>query len=287
MRIHFLHRGHAERCLKNCRQILDAELSADADHRLPTNRVQNAFCQGLGYSSYNELVNFQSLHSTPAPTPDSGALSAALTKSFKLSLEVARTSGFRFPKNTDDLAERLSKNALRALNSTEPGPVRERYLPPPSVRFYRSTIEGRKFFAGLSIDGPYVGDRDNDVCLGASSIVELAIPWLRPVAMNRGIGVGLPTSRWVVVKYDHEERIDLNSLSEQGRLEFSRRFGVPISGGPHGVDDHGALFFRSESFLALCEWAKAHPRLAKRIEDHCPYIPTLPTEIARAIGAEI
>jgi hypothetical protein len=70
-------------------------------------------------------------------------------------------------------------------------------------------------------------------------------------------------------------------------LEFSRQFGVPISNRPYGVYDQGALFFQSPAFLALCEWAKTHPRLATRIEDFCPYTPTLSTEIARVLGEKI
>lgn len=286
MRIHFLNRGHAECCLKNCRLILEAELSAGRSHKLPAQRLRNAFCQGLGYSSYEELERFLSLHPTLNSTPDPIAVLAALTKSFRLSLDIAQTSGFRLGTNMDHLATQLAQRALLALNSTDPNGDSDEYLPLPSIPRYRSVIEGRKFFAGFSVDGPYVGDGEDEVSIGVSSIVELAAPLHLPQLMNWNTKWVLP-ARWVVVKYSHEIRIDLSYLSEQGRLEFSRQFGVPISKRQYGVDDHGVLFFQSPAFLALCEWAKAHPMLARRIEDrYCLYIPTLSAEIARVIGAE-
>jgi hypothetical protein len=285
MRIHFLHRGHAERCLKDCRLILEAELSAGRNHRLPTQRVRNAFCQGLGYSSHEELERFLSLYPTPNSTPDPITLLAALTKSFQLSLDVAQTSGFRLDANKDHVATQLAQRALLSLNGTDLKAGGDHYLPPPSVPRYRSTLDGRKFFVGFSVDGPYVSDGEDGVSIGVSSIVKLATPSQLPDLMNWNTKWVLP-ARWVVVKYSDEIRIDLSYLSEQGRLEFSRRFGVPISGRLHGVLDDGALFFQSPAFQALCEWAKAHPRLAKRIEDYCPYIPALSTEIARAVGKE-
>ena len=280
MRIHFLNRGHAERCLKNCRFNLETTLSVSGDYRLPIQRLRNAFCQGLGYGSYDELGRVLASHPTTVMASPAPALQVALIKSFKLGLDLALTSGCHITTNLDDLAVRLSKKAVRDLKRTAPRPTHERYLPPPRARFYRSTIEGRKFLAGLSVDGPYVSDGDDDVCIGASSIVKFAV---RLLPSEQRIDAPIPSSRWIVVKYADEKRIDLSSLSDQGRLEFSRQFGVPISERLDGIDDHGALFFRSEAFLALCEWAKAHPRLAKRIKDHCSYVPTLPEELARVI----
>jgi hypothetical protein len=147
---------------------------------------------------------------------------------------------------------------------------------------YRSTIEGREFLAGFAVDGPYVSDGEDGVAIGVSSLVRLVAPSHFPRLTNWNPQWTLP-ERWVVVKYSHEIRIDLSYLSDRGRLEFSRQFGVPISEHPEGIDDHGALFFRSSAFIALCDWTRAHPRLAKRIDARCSsYVPTLPSEIARA-----
>jgi hypothetical protein len=286
MRIHFSNRGHAERCLKDCQFILETALSISRSHRLPSSRLRNAFCQGLGYSSYQELKNSFSLHLAPNPTLDPTTLSAALTKSFQLGLEIADASGFRSDANVDHLAEQLARRALRGLNYNAPNSDSGPHLPPPSVPLYRATIEGRKFFVGFSVDGPYVDDGEDWVVIGASSIVELAAPLRLSELVNWNTDWAQPT-RWVVVKYSHEIRIDLSYLSNQGRQEFSRQFGVPIRNRSYGIDDHGELFFQSPAFQMLCKWAKTHPELAKRIQGYCPYIPTLPAELARLIGEGI
>lgn len=50
-------------------------------------------------------------------------------------------------------------------------------------------------------------------------------------------------------------------LSEQGALEFSPPFGVPISEHSYGIDIHGTLYFQSPAFADLCDRAKALPGL--------------------------
>jgi len=280
MRIHFLNRGHAERCLKNCRAILEKTLSTS---KLPAHRLRNAFSQGWGYSSYEELIRFLSLHTATDSTTDQNALLDALIKGFRLSLELARTGGFHVSGNVESLALRSAQRALRMLSLTDPD---DEHAALPSVPPYRRTIEGRKFFVDFSVDGPYVGDGKDGVPIGASSIVKLAVPWRLPQLMNWNPKWELP-SRWVVVKYDREIRIDLSYLSEYGRREFSQQFGVPISNYPYGEEDQGALFLQSSAFLVLDEWAKANPQLAKRLKFYCPYIPNLPVELERFIGKAV
>jgi hypothetical protein len=283
MRILFVNRGHAERCLKVCRNLFAAEFSLQPGKFLPSQRVRNAFCHGLGYSSYDELARMLSTHESAGPT-SSKSLFDALQQSFVAAFQVAHESGFGSVPNPDKRAARLSRKALRALTDKEPREKTARCSVFPHVRFYRSLIEGRIFFAGLSIDGPYVGDRDHSVCIGCSSIVERQmhlIPSTRPFGER---WTGPFRSRWFVVKYSDERRIDLTSLSEQGRLEFSRQFGVPISTNMYGREDFGASFFRSEAFRTLCDWAVKHPRLTKRLESHSDYLPTLTEQLTKALA---
>src|SRR5437879_2375540 len=139
MRIHFLHRGHAERCLKNCLFILRIELSKYPKLRVAAHHLRNAFCRGLGYSSYEELVRFLSLHPTTDSATNPDALLEALTKGFRLSLELVKTSEFRLSVDMERLAVQLAKKAFLMLINTEPGGYEDRHFIRP-VLLYRRTI---------------------------------------------------------------------------------------------------------------------------------------------------
>jgi tetratricopeptide (TPR) repeat protein len=55
MRIQFRNIGQAEFTLKTCLRVLKEETDVLPDEHLPSQRLRNAFCVGLGYSSYPEL----------------------------------------------------------------------------------------------------------------------------------------------------------------------------------------------------------------------------------------
>lgn len=54
-RIHFTNLGHAERCLKVCKQLLVESVEGIAP-KLPRERTRNALCKGLGFNSYPALA---------------------------------------------------------------------------------------------------------------------------------------------------------------------------------------------------------------------------------------
>jgi hypothetical protein len=114
MRILFRHLGQAEFCLKTCKRTLANNLIAPDGGRLPTQRVRNAFCKGLGYSSYDELKLVMSRRhegNNSSPTPDD--LRGAFSKGFSLALVVAEGYGFRLPEPADTLAPCLAEEVLR------------------------------------------------------------------------------------------------------------------------------------------------------------------------------
>jgi len=55
MRILFRNIGQAEFYLKVSKRTLANNLIVPDGGRLPTQRVRNALCKGLGYSSYDDL----------------------------------------------------------------------------------------------------------------------------------------------------------------------------------------------------------------------------------------
>ena len=114
MRILFKHQGQADRFLKASKKTLANNLIAPEGGRLPTQRVRNALCKGLGYSSYDELKRIMSRwreYETSVPTPDE--LHRAFSKGFSLAFVIAEEYGFRFPEPADTLAPRLAGEVLR------------------------------------------------------------------------------------------------------------------------------------------------------------------------------
>lgn len=85
MRILFRNLGQAEFYLKACKKTLANNLIAPDGGRLPTQRVRNALCKGLGYSSYDELKITMSRrrecdNSFPLPDDLHGAFSKSVSK---------------------------------------------------------------------------------------------------------------------------------------------------------------------------------------------------------------
>lgn len=114
MRILFRNLGQAEFYLKTSKKALANNLIAPDGGRLPTQRVRNALCKGLGYSSYDELKLIMSRrHEVDASFPPLDDLRMAFSKGFSLALAVAEEYGFRLPEPADTLALRLAGEILR------------------------------------------------------------------------------------------------------------------------------------------------------------------------------
>jgi hypothetical protein len=114
VRILFRNLGQAEFYLKACKKALANSLIAPDGGRLPTQRIRNAFCRGLGYNSYDELklvMRLQRGFDNPSPPPDD--LNGALSEGFSLAFAVAEGYGFRLPEPADTLALRLAGEVLR------------------------------------------------------------------------------------------------------------------------------------------------------------------------------
>jgi hypothetical protein len=100
--------------LKACKETLANSLIAPDGGRLPTQRIRNAFCKGLGYSSYDELkitMSQQSEFDNSSPPLDD--LHRTFAKGFSLALAVAEEYGFRHSEPADALALQLAGELLR------------------------------------------------------------------------------------------------------------------------------------------------------------------------------
>lgn len=114
MRILFRNIGQAEFFLKTSKKALANNLIAPDGGRLPTQRVRNALCKGLGYSSYDELKIIMSQpHEDDSAFPSSEDLHWAFYNGFSLALAVAEECGFRLPEPAAKLAVRLAEETLR------------------------------------------------------------------------------------------------------------------------------------------------------------------------------
>lgn len=108
MRILFRNLGEAEFFLKTSKRALANNLIAPDGGRLPTQRVRNALCKGLGYSSYDQLrLIMRRRHVNFSPSPDD--LYIAFSKGFSLTLVIAEEYGFQFPETAHTLASRLAR----------------------------------------------------------------------------------------------------------------------------------------------------------------------------------
>lgn len=114
MRVDFKHPGQARRFLKLCKQILEDGLTAPDGERLPTQRVRNAFCRGIGYSHYDELKRTMERRNrvyTRPPAEDD--LLRAVTKGFSLAFAVVEGYRFSLPEPADTLVPRLAEEFVR------------------------------------------------------------------------------------------------------------------------------------------------------------------------------
>lgn len=114
MRIPFSNLGQAEYYLKACKKLLANSLIAPDGGRLPTQRIRNAFCKGLGYNSYDELkITMSRRHESDTSSPPLDDLQKAFAKGFSLALAVADEYGFRLPEPADKLASQFAGEILR------------------------------------------------------------------------------------------------------------------------------------------------------------------------------
>jgi hypothetical protein len=113
VRILFSNLGQSEFYLKACKKTLANSLIASDGGRLPTQRIRNAFCKGLGYSSYDELKITMRRREFDNSSPALHDLHGALAKGFSLALVVAEEYGLRLPEPADTLALQLAGEILR------------------------------------------------------------------------------------------------------------------------------------------------------------------------------
>lgn len=159
----------------------------------------------------------------------------------------------------------LARNAVESVIVNEPkGDV-----------FHDVVIEGTRFYATFSVDGPIVikvlpGTRNQQ-----AGWVQLGVAEIHFAATNSWDDDS--PKRWSACKYGpNEARISLAELSSEGRHAFAREFGIAIHyahGDPNGETPSHALsnplnrekvFYFTPAFAGLCQWAKKHPRKIRK-----------------------
>jgi hypothetical protein len=114
MRIHFKHVGHANCYLKTCKRILASNLIGPDGGRIPTQRVRNALCQGLGYSNYDDLKRVMARRrDNDYYLPSPNDLRAAFASALALALAVAEGYGFLPPEPAETFALRHAGELVR------------------------------------------------------------------------------------------------------------------------------------------------------------------------------
>ena len=139
--------------------------------------------------------------------------------------------------------------------------------------FHSIQIEDMDFTAivselhGLFLNGPTArsGYVHGQVALGVCKITHF------PDGPVRAGGRIVRPGDWWVCKYQIENRINVTSLSDDGRLALAREFGFPH--GNRQRSYYNDNFLESPAFDALVDWVEQRPRLAKRAGTHSgPYI---------------
>jgi hypothetical protein len=137
-----------------------------------------------------------------------------------------------------------------------------------SREFFRCRIEGVQFKAVMNVEGPYivrvtpVTSSDGKVLLGGGVALgsHAAIACLRP-----GDGMEQVAGWWIVAH--GVSRISLDGVSEKGRAELSRSFGIQIADTQMTKAEYRRLFLESDAYRGLFRWAASHPRLVKKYEN--------------------
>lgn len=117
MRINFKNLGQAELYLKTCRQTLTKYLVDKTNVRIPTQRVRNAFCQGFGYSSYDELKRLLSVPPREFnKTPSEEDFIGTFIKAFTLAFDVAAECGWKRKEGDQLIVPTLARSTVSLLN---------------------------------------------------------------------------------------------------------------------------------------------------------------------------
>lgn len=115
MRVFFKNLGQAELYLKTCKRALLANVERYGGHRPAAQRARNAFCQGFGYSSYEELKR---VLSEPArdfkPVPSEEIFLQTFVKGFDLAFDSAAGEG-----DSDDDSDALIHHATALMLAEE------------------------------------------------------------------------------------------------------------------------------------------------------------------------
>jgi hypothetical protein len=101
MRILFRTLSHADHFLRVCRLNLDEAIESPGNTRLPSQRIDNIFCQSLGYGSYDDLQGYLKTASIPRPTQPGNAMVGAAKDGFSKALSLAASRGFTVLQRID------------------------------------------------------------------------------------------------------------------------------------------------------------------------------------------
>lgn len=139
----------------------------------------------------------------------------------------------------------IFENALWKLNTEDPP-----YMA-TSNRFYTSTIGGLHFHGAICSSGPYIIGAEDSTDIGACSIIHL----------DDG-NDGKPRG-YYIAKYGDcwQTKIYLKEFSERDIDKLTREFGIPRG----RFSEEQTSFYQTPAFNALCTWAGANSKYAKRI----------------------
>ncbi len=161
-----------------------------------------------------------------------------------------------------DEREQFATEWMRRLGAGELGPLAAvQRKPPCGDTFTDVTIEGLRFQGIVFGEHLMVGPVNTGVCnLGVASLNNDA---------HGPSGIGrVVQGQWYICKYRNQPHMQV-ALSEAGIRALALEFGLPIV--PtlpvrQRVDDRDAsYFYASRAFEAICAWAEAHPRKARKL----------------------
>lgn len=154
-------------------------------------------------------------------------------------------------------------------------------LPVKGDQFHAVEIEGLIFCAEAHLFEPYItryAKRNSSHSLGWVQLGHPAI--ITEVSSYKEKPGGKAAQEWHICKYNpNQPRISLEGLSSAGRNALAHEFGIDIEYCPGELDQHelqqtaalnqsmcNGTFYESPAFASLCEYAKAHPKKAKKWE---------------------
>jgi hypothetical protein len=150
--------------------------------------------------------------------------------------------------------------------------------------FREIEIEGMRFSGSVGRSGPAINNVVPDHHFWDGGSVPLGrvteIHYCPAFRRNSVFAIEYEAGWWICKYGPDEPRINITSLSEEGRNTLAYQFGIPIY--PHSetqtncgfpaewklpkhllLPDGDILFFMSPAFKDLCTWVQAHPRHAR------------------------